>query len=278
MVPSAPVLDDRSRPGAVGPERRGAVVAVKDLSRAKTRLTSLSPALRGRLAALMAVTVTRALTEVVDRVVVVTTAPGIGPLLAAHGLRVPVVPDPRAGLNAAFAAGEQALRREGCSLLVACMADLPAVTTAALADVLDRCTGTGRWFVRDDVGTGTTLLAARGLPLDPRFGPGSAAQHAASGATELEAQPGVRLDVDEPPDLARAAALGLGEPALALLGEHETGVVIGPAEGGWLVLTAAGSRVYAGPGALGPDLLRPAPGQRVHLVRDGTGAVSQLWI
>lgn len=263
--------------------RSGVVVAVKDLSRAKTRMTALPAALRGRLAALMTVSVARAWSGVVDRIVLVTTAPGIGPLLAAHGVTATVVPDPRAGLNAAFEAGERALRAEGCELVVACMADLPALTGSGVAEVVAQCAGTGRWFVRDATGTGTTLLAARGVELAPAFGPDSAARHLASGAVELQAGAGVRLDADEPADLLRAAGLGVGDPVAALidgaaLARHTTGTVVGPSGEGWQLLLASGSRAYAPADALGPELRRLVQGQRVHLVQGVDGGVRHLWI
>lgn len=261
----------------------GVVVAVKDLSRAKTRMTALPAALRGRLAALMAVSVARAWGEVVDRVALVTTAPGIGPLLAAYGVEASVVADPRAGLNPAFGAGEQALRDAGCELVVACMADLPALTAGDVADVVNQCAGTGRWFVRDAAGTGTTLLAARGVALAPAFGPDSAARHLKSGAVELEAADGVRLDADEPADLLRAAGLDLQEPVAALvdgsaLARHTTATVVGAQGAGWELLLASGSRAYASAAASGPELKRLVQGQRVHVVRGADGGVRHLWI
>lgn len=270
-------------PGQLSAGYSAAVVAVKDLSRAKTRLTSLSPALRGRLAALMAVTVVRALTEALDRVVVVTTAPGIGPLLHDHGLPTEILADPRAGLNAAFDAGAVRLRADGADLVVACMADLPALTPDSVRRTLASCTAPGRWFVSDAAGSGTTLLAARGTELDPRFGPDSARKHADSGATELRAPDCLRVDVDAPADLSAAATVGLLPPVAALvddgrIGRWDTGVIVGPEADGWTVLTSSGSRIHAGVEALGADVMRLAAGQRVHLVRTPAGPVRHLWI
>lgn len=293
-------------------------MVIKDLSRAKSRMTALAPAHRGRLAALMAVTVARACAEVVDQLVVVTTAPGIGPLLAAYGPAVRVVADPRSGMNAAINAGAAALLVDGCEFIVATVADLPALTATDLADTLTGCVGTGRWFVRDDVGTGTTLLAARGVPLSPLFGPDSATRHADSGAQELAVAAGLRLDADQPDDLLRAIPLGLDEPVASLiadgqLAEHTTGTVVGPGwsglkargpgvsgpetgavgtvgpdqEGstgmgaggdGWEVVLAAGTRAYAPASALGREFRSLAAGQRVHLVRDAAGGIRHLWI
>lgn len=263
--------------------RTGAVVAVKDLSRAKSRLGALPAALRGRLASLMAVTVIRALSEVVDDVVVVTTAPGIGPLLTAYGVAARIVADPRAGLNAAFEAGETVLRGHGCALVVACMADLPTLSGESVRAALAPCTGRGRWFVRDAAGTGTTLLAAHDADLMPAFGSGSAARHAASGAQELRADARLRLDVDELPDLEAAAALGVGHPVTALLpggqiGRHTTGVIADADRDGWTIVTAAGGRAYAPASALSPDVRRLTAGQRVHLVREAAGTVGHVWI
>lgn len=261
----------------------GVAIAVKDLARAKTRMAALPAALRGRLAALMAIAVARAWSEVADQVMIVTTAPGIEPLLAAHEVRATVVPDPRAGLNAAFEAGEQALRAAGCDLVIACPADLPALTADDLAGVLAHCRGPGRWFVPDAAHTGTTLLLARGQALAPAFGPDSATRHAESGAVSLPAADGVRLDADEPADLLAAAALGLADPVArfldgAVLARHTTATVAGRSAQGWELVLASGSRAYAPEGALGPEVRRLAPGQRVHLARAADGEVRSVWL
>ncbi|MGW1453349.1 2-phospho-L-lactate guanylyltransferase, partial [Micromonospora sp. NPDC002411] len=68
-------------------------------------------------------------------------------------------------------------------------------------------------------GSGTVLLTAPpGVPLDPRFGVGSAVAHAASGALPLTGDwPSLRRDVDTPTDLATAIRLGLGPHTAALV-------------------------------------------------------------
>lgn len=264
-------------------ERSGAVVALKDLSEAKSRVTALGPAVRRRLAELMAITVVRALAEVVDELVVVTAAPGVPGLLSAYGLTVRCLPDPGHGLNRAYAAGAADLTSRGCDLVLACMADLPALTPAAVADAVAACTGRGRWFVPDTPGTGTTLLAARDCALSPAFGPDSAARHARSGACELAADPGLRRDVDNAEDLAEAARLGLQPPVSSLLDAdgrvtHDTAVVAGPQFPGWSLISSGGTRAYASPDAVGAEVRALATGQRVHLVRDADGAVRHLWL
>jgi 2-phospho-L-lactate/phosphoenolpyruvate guanylyltransferase len=87
----------------------------------------------------------------------------------------------------------------------------------------------GRAFVADAAGTGTVLLAAlHGRPLQPRFGPGSAAAHAAGGAVRLDGDwPGLRRDVDTALDLAAARALGVGRHTRELLHGARYGVPSG---------------------------------------------------
>ncbi len=105
--------------------------------------------------------------------------------------------------------------------MVGLTADLPALRPAELAEAL-RAARAGppdvRHFVADASGTGTVLLAAPpGVPLRPRFGSGSAAAHAASGARPLAGDwPSLRRDVDTAADLATAARLGLGPRTAAL--------------------------------------------------------------
>jgi 2-phospho-L-lactate/phosphoenolpyruvate guanylyltransferase len=129
------------------------------------------------------------------------------------------VPDvPGAGINAAldygagFAAG---------SAVAALTADLPTLVAEELGAALAAAAGIGRrCYVPDAPGSGTVLLAApMGTELAPRFGPGSAAAHAQSGAVRL---PGewrrLRRDVDTVADLESAVALGLGPRTAAVVG------------------------------------------------------------
>jgi 2-phospho-L-lactate guanylyltransferase len=95
--------------------------------------------------------------------------------------------------------------------VAALAADLPALRTGDLTAALTAA-GPGRSFVADAAGTGTVLLAATsGVELEPCFGPGSAAAHAATGAVELTGDwPSLRRDVDTGAELAAAVVLGLG--------------------------------------------------------------------
>lgn len=154
----------------------------------------------------------------VRRVLLVAADPGAVEELGELGVEIVAEPAEKS-LNAAFRHGEALLKADDPGAVVgALQADLPALRagdlTAALAEAAGR-----RAFVADRQGTGTTLLlAAAGEPLDPRFGPGSARHHAASGAIALaQALPTLRSDVDTPDDLAHVHTLGVGKHTAAHL-------------------------------------------------------------
>jgi len=148
--------------------------------------------------------------DAVGRVLVVTSDPTVADAVRAIGAEM-VADDPDAGLNAAIALGCAHAGTAGPR--AALLADLPALRSAELTDALHKAASTGtRAYVADHTGTGTTLLTTpAGVDLDPRFGRGSAAAHAASGAAALDGDwPSLRLDVDTAADLAAASRLGLG--------------------------------------------------------------------
>ncbi len=111
-----------------------------------------------------------------------------------------------------------ALVLDTLSAALACPAVAEVLVITADEAAAAAARGLGARFVPDHDGTGTTLLAApAGVPLDPRFGPGSARAHARSGAVVLPAAPSLRHDVDTAADLAAAARLGLGARTAALM-------------------------------------------------------------
>ncbi|MBO3662546.1 2-phospho-L-lactate guanylyltransferase [Microbacterium stercoris] len=129
-----------------------------------------------------------------------------------------VVPDPGAGLNAAIAAGLDAVEVDQPRAVM--LGDLPALDPADLDGALARAEAHARAFTPDAEGTGTTLVTARpGEHLAPAFGADSAARHAASGFVRLEvrADSTLRRDVDTAEQLRAAASLGLGPRTSALL-------------------------------------------------------------
>jgi 2-phospho-L-lactate/phosphoenolpyruvate guanylyltransferase len=229
------------------------LLPVKVLARAKSRLAVLAGDRRGELAlALASDTVCAVLAcPGVARVMVVTSDPVAGPLLAALGAIV--VPDEPSDLSAGLGAratpdtaevggvlgdlGVQdalnAALRHGAAVaarrwpgtgLVALTADLPAVSSAELAAALSAAGASpGRAaFVPDAAGVGTTLYAVPpGGEFRPLFGGASRARHAAAGATELDRDDmtGLRRDVDTPDDLREALTLGAGPRTTALAAE-----------------------------------------------------------
>jgi 2-phospho-L-lactate guanylyltransferase len=207
-----------------------AVVPVKRLPLAKTRLRGAVPGVpHERLVVAMASdTVTAVLAcPPVRRVLVVTDDPTAGSALAALGAEW-LGHEPAGGLNPALVHG--ATWAAGRDPIVALTADLPALRPAELAAALayaERLAGPRplRGYVPDAGGTGTAMLAALGgAALAPRFGPGSAAAHAASGAVCLDGDwPSLRRDVDTAGDLAVAGALGLGRYTAGLVGAARYG-------------------------------------------------------
>ncbi|GAV40821.1 2-phospho-L-lactate guanylyltransferase [Streptomyces acidiscabies] len=192
------------------------VIPLKPLARAKSRLSDTAgDEVRPALALAFAQdTVAAALASAAVRdVAVVTDDPLAGRELGALGARI--VPDtPRAGLNAALAHGESAVRAVSPKTpLAALNADLPALRPGELTRVLDAAAEFPRAFLPDAAGIGTTLLAATaGHLLLPAFGPDSRLLHRTSGAAELllPAVDSVRQDVDTGEDLRAALALGVG--------------------------------------------------------------------
>lgn len=74
-----------------------------------------------------------------------------------------------------------------------------------------------------------------------------------------------------------AASLVMSSPAT-----HDesstTATVVGRSGAGWQLILASGVRAYAPASALGPELRRLAPGQRVHLRLDAGGMARRVWL
>lgn len=202
----------------VGVGAWGAVVPVKLLSLAKSRLAPYGAEARAELALAFADDVVTAALGCgpVQRVVVVTDDVRAADALRRPGVRV-VADLPGAGLNPALAHGAGLLRAGGPALgVVALTSDLPTLRPEDLAGALAQVTA--RAFVADADGVGTTLLAAAaGQDLSPAYGARSAHHHAASGAVPLTAPAALRRDVDSPADLREALRLGVGPRTLAVV-------------------------------------------------------------
>ena len=165
------------------------------------------------------------------RVVLVTADEVIAAEFRDHG--VTTVRDAGVGLNAAVTLG--LARTPPGGRVAVLLGDLPALTPADLGHALEAASAHGQSFVPDADGSGTVLRASSGGPVGhftPRFGPGSAARHAADGAARRqEAQdvavgaarlepdlPRLRTDVDDLRSLVRVLELGAGPSTTAALG------------------------------------------------------------
>ncbi|MFC4126494.1 2-phospho-L-lactate guanylyltransferase [Nocardia rhizosphaerae] len=203
-----------------------AVMAVKHIDRAKSRLAGLlTPEQRGLLVLAMFADTVAAATAVPEvlSLTVVTPDPAVAARaaeLGAHVLDEPAgAPDP---LNAALTTGAAAVRdRFGPAHLLALQADLPALRPAELTDLLTVAPDGVRSVIVDHTGTGTAALLVRDTSADlaPRFGTDSARAHRDDGAHALAGHwPGLRHDVDTPADLDAVRALGVGPHTAHILG------------------------------------------------------------
>ncbi|HET9648031.1 MAG TPA: 2-phospho-L-lactate guanylyltransferase [Microlunatus sp.] len=271
--------------------RSGAVVALKPLRAAKTRLQGVPVAYRQHIAWCLASDTIGALAAALDRVVVVSNEPSLATRLHRWGTRVRVVPEgPSLGMNAALAAGARQLADGGMSMVVACVGDLPCLRPVTVRHLVAAAAHHPRSFVADTSGTGSTMLFARGGSLDPRFQGPSAAAHRGSGATALtESDVGpladARRDVDTVADLLDAERIGLGEATAALFDQrtHRMGrfapvVIDDPAgEDELVVRTPDGVPYRVEARMLADQHPHMAPGQRLHaaLVDD---RVLSIWL
>lgn len=195
--------------------RWSAIVPVKRMHVAKSRLLGVDPELRRRLALAFAADTVGALRVCprVVEVVVVTDDPQAREMAAGQGVRV--VPDePDAGLNPALVhAARQVRAYRPAGGLAMVSADLPALRPTEVGVVLAEADGHERSFVADVAGLGTTVLCSRpGVDPSPVFGPRSRAAHRRSGAVEIVRPDivSVRRDVDTDVDLWDALRMGVG--------------------------------------------------------------------
>lgn len=261
----------------------GVVLAIKEIERAKSRMTELAPALRRRLVTLMLLDTVAAWEPVVDHVVVVSGSPLLGAALRRAGLNVTLLPDPGTDINAALTVGVEWLMTDEPHIrrMAACVADLPAMTPAAAIDVLSAGTPGSRWMASDQSGEGTTILVADGCLLDPLFEHGSAARHLENGVQQIDAPDPARCDVDDLTDLAEAQRLGLGQHTRSLFNGADLVIDARPItvaeaiDEGWSVIDDAGRRLML------PADVAPAPrlaaGQRLHATVTGARVHSAWW-
>jgi 2-phospho-L-lactate/phosphoenolpyruvate guanylyltransferase len=194
-------------------ERYVALVPVKPPALGKSRLVGLPDDERRALAAAFALdTVAACVASVsIAEVIVATDDAAFSVELAALGAFT--IPDGVAmDLNGTLRQSAAEARRRWPGLVpVALTADLPAVRAVDLDDALGALAPGEAAYVSDTGGLGTTLYTASYDDFDPRFGPGSALAHDATGARPITAAlPRLRRDVDDLADLDEALELGVG--------------------------------------------------------------------
>jgi 2-phospho-L-lactate guanylyltransferase len=213
------------------------VIAVKELSAAKTRLSPGvdGDARRELVLAMLTDTLAAVRAAGLDQVVVVSPDMSVAEAARTGGAHIVVDRgDVLNGdvLNAAFAVGiDHALSLWPGSRIMVLQADLPAVRPESLIAALERSADLDRSFIADHSGTGTTALflnAVGDSAADTlRFGAHSAREHRRRGAIELGEDtgrwPDLRIDVDTVEDLWAARRLGLGSFTSAVLERLQLG-------------------------------------------------------
>jgi len=193
--------------------RTAAVLPVKSFARAKSR-TALQDPHRAALAGAMVDDVLDVLVEVpaLDEVLVVTREPAALESAARVGAAV-VHDEAEAGHNAAAALGARAAVERGAARVLLVPGDCPGIDAGEVGQLLADVSP-GVTIVPDRHGSGTNaLLLAPPDALDPSFGPGSFARHAALArgaglAVRIAAVPSLAFDVDTPEDLAALRSAG----------------------------------------------------------------------
>lgn len=197
-----------------------ALIPVKPPAVGKSRLAGAGPESRRALAEAFALDTVSACVAArsVAQVLVVTDDVHVAAVVATLGAAA--LPDGVSGdLNGTLRqAAAEAARRWPALLPVALCADLPALRADDLDATLGRVLTAHPWFVPDAAGVGTTMYAASCEEFDPRFGPGSRAEHRHAGAHELADVPAsLRRDVDDLEDLRAALDLGVGSHTAAVV-------------------------------------------------------------
>lgn len=196
------------------------LIPVKRLDGAKGRLAEvLGPEARRRLALAMVTDVLAAAAACPVRLLV-TSDPEVA-LVAEHA-GWQVIEDPGSGLNGAVDAGTRRAVDLAVTALLVIPVDIPLVAAGDLRDLFD--TDAEVVVARSDDGGTTGLLRRPPGAIRPRFGPGSAEQHAAAARdaglrVDVVRLPGLALDIDDLADLRRLAGSGREGGSISLARE-----------------------------------------------------------
>jgi 2-phospho-L-lactate guanylyltransferase len=160
----------------------------------------------------------------VDRVVVVTADTSVADEARSRGAVVLAEAPAEDPLNAAVRQGCAWAAEHGDGPTVVVPADLAYLSGAVLERTLASLAAMGKAHVPDWAGSGTTLLAAsHASDIDPHYGIGSSAAHAAAGFSPLDgADPRARADIDQLDDLAQDPAWSPGSHVSAILRDSKS--------------------------------------------------------
>lgn len=195
---------------------------MKPPARGKSRLASLEPSVRRRLAEAFAL----------DTAAACLACPAVAAVLAVTDdglfsralveLGCEAIPDGVSDdLNGTLRqAAAEAQRRWPALVPAVLLGDLPALRPSDLTEALGSVPAGRAAYVADADGLGTTLYTAAYDDFAPRFGGGSRAAHELLGAIPVAGELAtLRRDVDQLEDLRTAAALGLGPRTAAVVSE-----------------------------------------------------------
>lgn len=190
-----------------------AVVPIRSLTGGKTRLSGAVDAeARAELIRLMLSNVLLALSEApaIDRIVVVSPESAALALAANLLDHAEIVAQPidRPGLLPALELGREYARRAAADALIVVFGDLPRLTSADLAAMLDDPARVVIAPDRDRVGTNALLIRGDAMSRFPfQFGDRSFPAHLAAArrldiTAHVVEREGLSFDLDTPPDLA----------------------------------------------------------------------------
>ncbi|SNS06036.1 FO synthase subunit 1 /FO synthase subunit 2 [Sphingomonas laterariae] len=213
-----------------------AVVPVKRLDQAKSRLDPVLGDERAGFAFAMARQVVEALAASgrFAGVLVVTTDAAVADM--ARNLGAIVEDGGDDGLNAAMAAGIAAARLRGAAHVALVPGDLALLDTAAIGRVLDAYRGVAPLITPCSRGDGTNMIVMpMKAALKPAFGSGSFAAHRLqAGEADIRVDAAIGLDIDMPIDFAIAAGqtAEMSKPLADMFAAHEAAALlaIDPAE------------------------------------------------
>ncbi len=212
-----------------------AVVPVKELDRAKERLSPVLPPERRRalmLAMLEDVLAALAATPDLGGLTVVTVDAAARRLAERYGARIIEI-GARDGHSGAVAAAARLLAAEGCSGMLTVPGDIPLVTPAEITQLLVAHRPAPSFTIapsRDERGSNAIICSpSDAVPL--RFGEDSFFPHLRSAEAcgirpTVLRLPGIALDIDTPEDLAALTLVPSATRAHAVLGLQERAATV----------------------------------------------------